>query len=193
MVTRTAAVIQPNIALATAPSMKLRKLPTSAAEKSVNQLCASGQPGRITAAPSQRISNTTRAAESAQPNATRSSLDFSTSLSCVWRLMCRGTCGRRGPCRWAVPVVMAVPTVHEHVHQRACQDHQERQDSRDMGAVPNRQIAANDNCKSQNHPGAIGPEASKHGVMLLHSRWPPSCRSPCGRDGGNGRPTPCPD
>ena len=63
----------------------------------------------------------------------------------------------------------------------------------DVGAMPDRQIAANDNRKGQNDPAAIGPEASKHGVMLLHNQRSPSCRWPCGRGGGNGRPTPCPD
>lgn len=69
MVTRIAAAIQPKITLEMMPSMRLRKLPISAVENRASQLWASGKPGKATTAASQRISNSARVPERAQPKA----------------------------------------------------------------------------------------------------------------------------
>ena len=58
--------------------------------------------------------------------------------------------------------MMAMAPVHEEVHERASSKHQEWQDSRQMGAVPDHEIPAQDNGEAKHGPTPVGLEATEH-------------------------------
>ena len=59
-------------------------------------------------------------------------------------------------------MLMAMAPMHKDMHEWASSKHQEWQDRRQMSAMPNHEIAAQESGKTQHQPATIGPEAVEH-------------------------------
>ena len=59
-------------------------------------------------------------------------------------------------------MLMAMAPMHKDMHEWASSKHQEWQDRRQMCAVPDDEITADDNGETQHGPASVGPEAAEH-------------------------------
>jgi hypothetical protein len=59
-------------------------------------------------------------------------------------------------------MTVTMPSMHEDVHQGTGGKHQERQGRRQMGAVPDYEIATQENGEAQHNPATVGRKAVEH-------------------------------
>jgi hypothetical protein len=56
-------------------------------------------------------------------------------------------------------MMMTIAPMHKDVHERASSNYQERQDRRQMSAMPDRQITAHESGEAQHDPALIRPNS----------------------------------